>query len=257
MRKYFFSTFASGILLLIAFTTLSHTIAFTTLSHTQIATEVEESRQMDSSISMVTSASKMDRGVSQIDKLEVITINSLKATPAALILNDFSYKSVKATVKGTSTLHDWESEVTIMEGKGSFQLNENVLASINDAEIKITVHGIISEKGSKMDNKTYEAFKSDKYPYIIYTFSKAIVKIDSQVVSIKSTGTLAMAGASKSISLLAQGKELPNGDLQLSVSKTIKMTDYNMKPPTMFLGTIKVGDEITVNFDFVLSKIKK
>jgi hypothetical protein len=63
-----------------------------------------------------------------------------------------------------------------------------------------------------------------------------------------------MAGASKSVSLLASGKELPNGDLQLSVSKTIKMTDFGMEPPVMFLGTIKVGNEITVSFDFILAK---
>jgi hypothetical protein len=176
--------------------------------------------------------------------------------PIALISADFSLKAVNAIIKGTSTLHDWESKVTIMEGGGSFQLKDNVLASIKDAEIKILVRGIISEEGDKMDNKTYEAFQSDRYPYIIYSFSNAVINInDAHVVSVATTGNLSMAGASRPVALLANGKELPNGDLQLTVSKTIKMTDFNMEPPTMFLGTIKVGDEITVSFDFVLSKI--
>lgn len=191
---------------------------------------------------------------------EATTADSSEATtaekPTTLLAADFSLKSVKATVQGTSTLHDWESKVTIMEGKGSFQLKDNVLTSITDAEIKITVTGIISEKGTKMDKKTYETFKSDEYPYIVFSFRNAVVKInDSHVVSIETTGTLSMAGESKSVSLSANGKELPIGDLQLAVSKTIKMTDFKMKPPVMFLGTIKVGDEITVNFDFILSKI--
>ena len=175
--------------------------------------------------------------------------------PATLVSADFSLKSVMATIEGTSTLHKWMSKITIMEGKGLFQLKDNELASIKNAEIKIAVEGIISEKGNKMDNKTYETFKSDEYPYITYTFSNAVIKInESNVVSMEATGTLSMAGVSKLNSITANGKKLPNGDLQLTVSKIIKMTDFSMKPPVMFLGTIKVGNEITVNFDFVLYK---
>lgn len=188
------------------------------------------------------------------------TTNEPLATPVdkpeKLVAADFSLKSVKATIEGTSTLHKWVSKITIMEGKGLFQLKDNMLASIKNAEIKIAVEGIISEKGKKMDNKTYETFKSDKYPYITYTFSNAVIKInDSNVVSMEATGTLSMAGVSKLHSITANGKKLPNGDLQLTVSKLIKMTDFDMKPPVMFLGTVKVGNEITVNFDFVLFKV--
>ncbi len=175
--------------------------------------------------------------------------------PAAPVSADFALKSVKATIVGTSTLHDWESNITLIEGRGTFQLKDNMLASIKDAEIKITVKGIISEKGNKMDKKTYETFKSDEYPYITYSFNNAVVKInDSHIVNMETIGKLSMAGVSKSVPISATGKKLPNGDLQLTVSKKIKMTDFDMDPPVMFLGTIKVGDEITVNFDFVLSK---
>lgn len=205
-----------------------------------------------------------------VEQLEAVTAQELEAaTPemlkavtteiqSKLTAADFSLKSVNATISGTSTLHDWVSKVTIMEGKGSFQMENNVLSSIDDAEIKIRVTGIKSEEGDKMDDKTYETFDSDKYPFIIYSFSNAVVNVDDkQAVTVGTTGNLAMAGASKSVSLLASGKELPNGDLQLTVSKTIKMTDFGMEPPVMFLGVIKVGDEITVSFDFVLSKNKK
>jgi polyisoprenoid-binding protein YceI len=130
-----------------------------------------------------------------------------------------------------------------------------MIASIKDAEIKITVKGIISEKGDKMDKETYKTFKSDEYPYITYSFNNAEVKMnDSQVVNIETIGMLSMASVSKSVPISAIGKKLPNGDLQLTVSKKIKMTDFGMDPPVMLLGTMKVGDEITVNFDFVLSK---
>ncbi len=144
-----------------------------------------------------------------------------------------------------------------MEGKGAFNTKNNELVSIKDVEIKIAVKGIKSKEGKKMDDKTYETFKSDKHPNIVYTFSNAVVKIEpSHAVTIEASGQLAMAGITQPVSLSAIGIELPNGDLQLSVSKKLKMTDFNMKPPVMMLGTIKVGDEITVKFDFVLDKTK-
>lgn len=194
-----------------------------------------------------------------IDKPIPTIIENPQDTPveksAVPVTAGFSMKTVKATIVGTSSLHAWESNITLIEGKGEFQLIDNVITSIKDAEIKITVKGIISDKGSKMDKKTYETFKADEYPYITYSFNNTGVKInDSQSVNMETMGRLTIAGVSKSVPISALGKRLPNGDLHLTVSKKIKMTDFDMDPPVMFLGTMKVGDEITVNFDFVLSK---
>jgi polyisoprenoid-binding protein YceI len=181
------------------------------------------------------------------------------ATPKSPVVKHvaFSLKSKKAVIKGSSSLHAWESNVTQIEGKGAFETKDEELVAIKDVEIKITVKGIKSKEGKKMDDKTYDTFNSDENPYIIYTFSNAVIKVnDANIVAVEAPGKLTMAGNTQSVSLSATGKKLPNGDLQLSVSKKLKMTDYKMKPPVMLLGTIKVGDEITVEFDFVLESIK-
>lgn len=168
---------------------------------------------------------------------------------------NFTFKANKALIEGTSTLHAWESKITKAEGKGKFQLTGNVITALKDVEIKMAVTGIKSKEGKKMDDKTYETFNSDKNPNIIYSFSSAQVKIDdAKNVTIETSGNLSMGGTTKAVSLSARGKEMANGDLQLSVSKKIKMTDFKMEPPVMMLGTIKVGDEVTVVFDFVLEK---
>ncbi|MEP1791697.1 YceI family protein, partial [Reichenbachiella sp.] len=63
--------------------------------------------------------------------------------------------------------------------------------------------------------------------------------------------------------LLIAGKsnEIPvrltiNNTSKLSVSGSIKikMTDYGITPPTAVFGTIKTGDDITIQFDFTLIK---
>ena len=184
---------------------------------------------------------------------------AIPPTPVAapLIPVAFSFKSLKAVVQGTSTLHKWESQITKIEGKGSFQSKDNKIVTIKDMEVKIEVEGIKSKEGKIMDNKTFETFSSDKNPFIIYAFSNAPVKIDaSNAATIEASGNLTMAGINKPVPVMAKGQVLPNGDLQLSISKKLKMSDFNMKPPVMMLGTIKVGDEVTLVFDIVLTPAK-
>src|SRR6186713_2416769 len=71
----------------------------------------------------------------------------------------FQVKSVTASIKGTSSLHDWESTIEKIEFKGSIHLEGNG-GMIKDVEVKIPVESIKSKEGRIMDNKTHEAFKS-------------------------------------------------------------------------------------------------
>lgn len=171
--------------------------------------------------------------------------------------NIFSVKYIRATINGTSSLHDWESKITKVDFIGFVKSDANTIKKVQDVEVKIQVVSIKSKEGETMDRKTYEAFKSDRNPFILYTFSDAQVNIDAnQNVSIKASGKLSMAGTTKIFPLEAKGKLLTNGDLQLLVTQKINMKDFNMIPPTAVLGTIKVGEEVTVTFDFVLTPTK-
>ena len=178
-----------------------------------------------------------------------------KPEPATTaVLTDFSAKSAKGLIKGTSNLHDWEMDINKMECKGSIQSKDNTIQAIKNVEVKIRVENIKSEEGKIMDEKTYKAFHADKNPMITYTFSNADVKYDGAgAFTITAAGSLSMAGTTKPVSITAKGKVLANGDLQISVSKKIKMTEFKMEPPTALMGTIKVGDEVSVSFDLVLS----
>jgi hypothetical protein len=171
--------------------------------------------------------------------------------------NNFSVKTMSGSIKGTSTLHDWQSEITKIDFRGDFDEEGNTLKAIRNVEVKIRVESIKSTHGKKMDNKTYESLKSKSNPFITYTLSTARVEEGlNRSVSITATGNLSMAGKIKVVSISAVGKVLGNGDLQVSFSKQLKMTEFEMKPPVMFLGTIKVGDEITVQFDLILTRSK-
>jgi Na+-transporting NADH:ubiquinone oxidoreductase subunit NqrC len=164
----------------------------------------------------------------------------------------YSLKLAKMTVDGTSSLHDWTSDVTKVEWIGSFLVGENKVKEVKNVQVKIAVTSIQSTKGKIMDNKTYEAFKYEKNPAIIYKLNT----ISITDAALKANGTLTMAGTTKAIEMSVTAKVLANGDIQLTGSQKLNMRDYKMEPPTAMMGTIKVGEMVTVKFDLTLTPTK-
>ncbi|MEX1240115.1 MAG: YceI family protein [Cyclobacteriaceae bacterium] len=168
-----------------------------------------------------------------------------------VLAQTFSVKTCKVTVRGTSSMHEWESTVEKLEAKGSFVVTNNSLTDIQDVVLKIPVKAIKSTKGRMMDNKTYDAFNHEKNPNILFTLTgKTITQANTMNVS----GKLTMAGITKEIDLILRYKVLPGGELQVSGSKKLNMTEYKMEPPTAMLGAIVVGEEVTVTFEIVLTQ---
>jgi len=153
------------------------------------------------------------------------------------------------TVSGTSSLHDWVSKVEKITGKGSITLENSKIVDISDLQITAVVQSIKSGKGA-MDSKTYEALKEKKHPEIKYTLRSTNKKSSN---SISTKGNLTIAGKTKSVDVEVKYQNLStsisfSGDIQ------IKMSEYDIKPPTALMGTIKTGDEITVTFNVLFTK---
>jgi polyisoprenoid-binding protein YceI len=180
-----------------------------------------------------------------------ITVLVLFVQSNFLAAQSFTTKINSATVTGTSSLHDWESTIEKIECTGTFTLANNTLSDVKGIVVKIPVTSLKSTKGKMMDNKTYEAFNYEKNPTITFTLNKK--KINTSTSTLEVDGTLSMAGVTKAISLTLTYRVLPNGALQIIGSKKLTMTEFKMEPPKAMMGTIKVGDEVTVNIDLTLN----
>lgn len=179
----------------------------------------------------------------------VLTAALLLGVVTGAVSQSALVKANKMTVQGSSTIHDWESEITKADMKGEFLVSDNQLKEVKNVEVKIPVESIKSTKGKMMDSKTYDAFNSTKNPYIVYALNKAKINANG---TIDATGTLTMAGVTKPLEVQGKYTVLENGDVRLTLSRKFKMTEFKMDPPTAMMGTIKVGDEVTVNFDVVV-----
>lgn len=151
------------------------------------------------------------------------------------------------TIKGTSSLHDWEMKVEKVVCKLTAETGNKPL-SITGLQLTVPSNGITADK-SIMNRKAHTALKSDKYPQITFNLLSAVkVGMTNETFSGTATGELTLAGITKKITLQFSGKYSGNKKLQIKGTEKIDMTDFGIQPPTAMLGTLKTGKEVTVTY---------
>lgn len=95
-----------------------------------------------------------------------------------------------------------------------------------------------------MDDNAYKALHTNKYKTIIFR----ITSIKNEGSKLIAYGKLTIAGVTNNIQISTDYKFDNDGQMTISGSVTLKMTDYKIDPPTAMFGTIKTGDDITVSF---------
>jgi len=159
------------------------------------------------------------------------------------------------SIKGTSSLHDWE--ITSDKGKvdAVFVMGSN-LKMTGLSGLHFTVKSESLKSGNNMmDGKTYKALKTNAFDSISFNLKSAtIVQQEANSYQLKCLGNLTIAGVTRETELLAACKL--NGDKTFTCSgaKKLKMTDFNVKPPVALMGTIKTGDEISVGYNMKIIK---
>ena len=146
-------------------------------------------------------------------------------------------------ITGTSSLHDWEMTVNEFDVAG-------VITETQVQNLKATIQAKSMESGkSIMDDKAYDAVQADDYPEII--FSAKTLQISGNSISGK--GSLVIGGESRVIDLNA--KIVKNdSEMQLQGQVPLKMSDFDITPPTAMFGTLKTGDTVVIHYDIFLTK---
>lgn len=152
--------------------------------------------------------------------------------------------SSQMTISGTSSLHDWESIVEEIHGTATLVLVDSKVEDIKDLVVTIPARGIKSGH-TIMDDKTYRALMDGEYPNIVFRGTGIEETSDNSLLV---SGILSVAGVEKEVEIPVV-YELNEQKLIVSGSLDLKMTDFNIEPPTALFGTLKTGDEITISFN--------
>lgn len=151
------------------------------------------------------------------------------------------------TVSGTSSLHDWD--VVSESFSGTIQVMDFTTAEIGGLFVNVPAESLKSGKGS-MDNKIYGALKTKKNKDITFKMTEIISsnKISNSSIELNMKGDLQIAGETRNIPLSIKLTQTGT-TVKAEGSYTMKMTEFNVEPPTAMFGTITTGDEITIKFN--------
>jgi len=157
------------------------------------------------------------------------------------------------TVKGTSTLHDWDMKSSRGQTKATFALNGDQVSSITALSFTIAVESLKSDKNG-LDKNAYKALNTDKHKQISFTMtSGTITPAAGNKFKVTATGNLNISGNSKRVTLTGDGQYNPaDKSITVTGSTSFKMSEFQVKPPVLMMGTIKTGDDITIDYQVKL-----
>jgi polyisoprenoid-binding protein YceI len=183
-------------------------------------------------------------------KVLILGLIFLTAIAGAHSQNVFRLLSESSSLQitGTSSIHDWEMKASDFNSEALLQIGHDKTVLINQVEFSCPVAGISS--GNRiMDNKTYKALKEEKYPLINFLINpQNNVKLseDNNIV----TGLLTVGGITKEVNLPCNVTFKSSDRFKISGEVPLKMSDFDIEPPTAMLGALKTGDKVVVKFDF-------
>ncbi len=120
-------------------------------------------------------------------------------------------------------------------------------------EVDIAVEGFDCGK-RRMNRDLYETLLSEQHPFISFeykstesmTYNKAT---DTYTLTVN--GALTVAGHTNKITFPLIAEVIEDGKIKATGQTDLKMTNYNVEPPSALLGLVRVNDELTVHFDLI------
>jgi len=157
-------------------------------------------------------------------------------------------------IEGTSNIHDWEMEAEEVTGTAMVQFGENGLEGFE--KVNVSVRSKKIESGKRiMNNKTYDALEVDDHPGIHYELiSVSNLKTSGDQFSGEATGKLQIAGESSIMTIPFEGKIVDGNNFKINGNFSLKMTEFGIDPPKAMLGSLKTGNEVTLNFEFTFNQ---
>lgn len=169
------------------------------------------------------------------------------AVPEAFVVGDGS----RFWIDGTTSVNSFNCEAPEVAGFGTVDTDAAV-AEI-EAVVAIPVRAFDCGVG-RMNRDLYEALQGREHPAVRFALYRAEVLAPPAAdgwTDLRAWGTLTLAGAERPVTITARGRRLGARRAQIRGTHALKMTDFNIDPPTGPLGLVRARDQITVRFDLV------
>jgi polyisoprenoid-binding protein YceI len=175
-------------------------------------------------------------------------MSTAAAAQMALPRNLNLSKESKLWIEGTSTVKSFSCTATKVDVSVSAEPGSAPSDLVQSASLVVPVSALDC-RNDTMNGHMRKALKATPTSTIAWALDTYRVDGTNVVMN----GHLTIAGKENPIELRATGTADSNGTIRLKGSTKFKMTEYGVKPPTLMMGTMKVGDLVTVGYDLVLT----
>lgn len=151
------------------------------------------------------------------------------------------------TVNGTSNVHDWHLTSSTFATEIEMATPVEAAAKVQAVTLSLPVTTLKSGKGG-LDKNTYKALNAEQHPTITFrmTSYSAVPSASAARATVK--GLLTVNGVEKEVTLDATITGDAKSGLKAIGTTKFLMTDFGVKPVTALLGTIRTGNEVTIEF---------
>jgi len=104
----------------------------------------------------------------------------------------------------------------------------------------------------------YESLKAQHHPHISLALEEVRWTADNPLGStdnwqwLTACAELTVAGVSREVDLKVQARRLAHKTYRFVCEHRIRMTDFNVTPPTAMFGAVKVDNEVDIHFDLIV-----
>jgi polyisoprenoid-binding protein YceI len=196
----------------------------------------------------------------------------VRLTPAVLLLgallvgfrSDVRYQTVaypiepksRLYISGTSNVNSFDCQYMDQFKVGTATVGRdtaNRTLYFSDLNLLVPTKGLDCDN-SKINSDLCDALKAEKYPYIKVnvhdaTLLEGALDVKGRSGKIRANATITITNQSRKVALDVKATRLESNRVRLVSSKTLKMTDFGVEPPSVLFGLIRVRDDITINFD--------
>ncbi len=152
-------------------------------------------------------------------------------------------------IEGTSTMGTYSCAGDRVVGFGRLDQSHSAHLTV---EIAVPVRSFDCGIGQMNDDLT-DALKADAHPAISFSLSDADWSPGSfrtgVWVPISAIGELEVAGETRRVTFSLHGQRQADGLVRVRGEQSLRMTDFNVEPPSGLLGLVRSHNDIVVRFD--------
>lgn len=163
-------------------------------------------------------------------------------------------------IEGRSNVNEFEceanqyfGEATLFDNPGPVEFSQSMQERVF-MQVEIRVDGFECGR-SRMNRDLQDALRSRDFPDITFLFDSADLvgfpETNDGAFEINVKGTLTVAGNTRDIQFITRAYYLEPTKVRAIGKTTIRMSDFDVEPPTALMGLVKADDELSVNFDLV------